>query len=65
MSPLKSLVAAGTKLWLDSIDPEYAHSLCPAAPGFEVMTLIEFEDAQRIDDAVGRFIASRRVIPHR
>ncbi len=32
MTPLQSLVATGTKLWLDSIDPDLVKATGPTAP---------------------------------
>src|SRR3977135_2465241 len=58
-SPLKSLVAAGTKLWLDSIDPDLVASnraLGATGATSNPIIIADLIKTGRFDEAIARFI---------
>jgi transaldolase len=59
MTPLESLVASGTKLWLDSVDPEFVtKNWAWGATGATSNPIIvsDIIETGRFDDPMGRFI---------
>src|SRR5437868_4933865 len=61
MTPLQSLVAAGTKLWLDSVDPvEIATNRANGATGATSNPIIisDLIKTGRFDDDLKRFLAT-------
>jgi transaldolase len=59
MSPLKSLIASGTKLWLDSIDPELVkknRALGATGATSNPIIVSDLIKTGRFDDALSRFM---------
>ena len=63
MTSLQSLIATGTKLWLDSIDPDLvARNRALGATGATSNPIIisDLIKTGRFDDALGRFLRHQR-----
>ena len=59
-TPLQSLIATGTKVWLDSVDPdEVAHNRAWGITGATSNPIIisDIIKKGRLDDAISRFFA--------
>ena len=59
MTPLQSLIATGTKLWLDSIDPDLVarnRALGATEATSNPIIISDLIQTGRFDDALGRFL---------